>query len=540
MKSHTIASAAAGDAMEPSGEPDDQSESPNPSETSLEHSQLEPATPNQAIIHPANILILAKTLHGAGGSAWMIRLMNELKRIGTFNITCCVYEVSSHFKEFFINNGFFEKGIQELNTINDIIPQAGVCFYEMKKDYNYTDEGTMEIDTIFLNVGGSLDAIIDKGFQSIVTFNIKANDFRGKIPDDKKHRIIDVTEYADDNKASEIFFIDYKENYKSNITDKDGCLTLNMDASTFRDNLAESQKVHFDLEHINDIEKSIGSSGKYYMAYNAYQRETGSNVLCEYKNDKTKVLRQFFRNLHAMLDTVLLTKISSTDNDGVYATLLINMPNYYSIIQAEKNSEKQNNNTKETEVNLADKNPEFVFTHKIDKFEYVIDTPYIYSYNGHKFRIIGYKSFKGKEFEYLLLKSEDILFCTGDMTLTEALSSGRVPLYEALPHKVTLENNLRNIFNTALGELKSKNAIPQVANYKFACMNLDMRQGASPSKGLPSIVYPWNADDNTTVYTHTLADYRLVIKRFIKKLKENSLNKKLKDRVKAAMESVPY
>jgi hypothetical protein len=43
-----------------------------------------------------------------------------------------------------------------------------------------------------------------------------------------------------------------------------------------------------------------------------------------------------------------------------------------------------------------------------------------------------------------LLKSEDIAGCTGDMSLTQILSSERMPIYQMLSHKRNLYNALNN------------------------------------------------------------------------------------------------
>jgi len=52
-----------------------------------------------------------------------------------------------------------------------------------------------------------------------------------------------------------------------------------------------------------------------------------------------------------------------------------------------------------------------------------------------KVKLIHYKKLSAEEFEYLLLRSERIVGCTGDMSLTQVLSSNRIFIYEYLEHK---------------------------------------------------------------------------------------------------------
>lgn len=49
-------------------------------------------------------------------------------------------------------------------------------------------------------------------------------------------------------------------------------------------------------------------------------------------------------------------------------------------------------------------------------------------------KLVHYSQLSPVEFEYALLKSERVAGCTGNMSLSQVLSSGRVPIYECLIH----------------------------------------------------------------------------------------------------------
>ncbi|KAI5185489.1 hypothetical protein NEHOM01_0848 [Nematocida homosporus] len=59
-------------------------------------------------------------------------------------------------------------------------------------------------------------------------------------------------------------------------------------------------------------------------------------------------------------------------------------------------------------------------------------------------RVVSYENLSPEAFEYFLLKSELVAGCTGDMSLTQVLSSKRIPVYECLSHKRKLYSNILN------------------------------------------------------------------------------------------------
>lgn len=69
--------------------------------------------------------------------------------------------------------------------------------------------------------------------------------------------------------------------------------------------------------------------------------------------------------------------------------------------------------------------------------------------NMKKMKLIPYDHLSPEEFEYLLLKSDYIMGCTGDMSVTQALSSGRMIVYEIRQHKLGFYNFLNDRWKEA-------------------------------------------------------------------------------------------
>lgn len=72
--------------------------------------------------------------------------------------------------------------------------------------------------------------------------------------------------------------------------------------------------------------------------------------------------------------------------------------------------------------------------------------------DGIRVRVFRYEGLTSEEFEYALLRSERVAGCTGDMSLTQVLSSGRLFVYLVFEHKRRLVSNLKRTWMSVGGE----------------------------------------------------------------------------------------
>ena len=130
-------------------------------------------------------------------------------------------------------------------------------------------------------------------------------------------------------------------------------------------------------------------------------------------------------------------------------------------------------------------------------------------------KLVLYDMLSPEMFEYFLLKSEDIAGCTGDMSLTQALSSGRVPIYQQLIHKTFLYKALND-------------------EWKWATQ--DLGGDKDEYNNLP--VIPRNNLDHHKYKFRRVERFHEAYARFIDNLKENSLQKwfwnELRERLSAS------
>ena len=70
------------------------------------------------------------------------------------------------------------------------------------------------------------------------------------------------------------------------------------------------------------------------------------------------------------------------------------------------------------------------------------DIVLVHSRLGLTVRLVEYGRLSAEEFEYLLLRSEEAVPCTGDMSFSQVVSSGRVFLYQMLGHKMEIRAQL--------------------------------------------------------------------------------------------------
>lgn len=125
---------------------------------------------------------------------------------------------------------------------------------------------------------------------------------------------------------------------------------------------------------------------------------------------------------------------------------------------------------------------------------------------GPVFQLVCYGQVTEPEFEYLLLRSGEIAGCTGDMSVSQVLSTGRIMVYQCLGHKEAFVYRLEEVWKSVNGH----------QNRSFT-MFYASSSNSNNRKGLPK-------EFDTTLLRE---QYRA----FLARIKENDFRKELERKV---------
>ncbi|WUR03707.1 uncharacterized protein VNE69_06028 [Vairimorpha necatrix] len=84
----------------------------------------------------------------------------------------------------------------------------------------------------------------------------------------------------------------------------------------------------------------------------------------------------------------------------------------------------------------------------------LINNNLVLEYKDKIIQIKTYPVLSKYEFDFLLLKSEEIVGCTGDMSISETISSNRIFVYQTLSHKLNFRRMLNKEWNEFYKEKK--------------------------------------------------------------------------------------
>ncbi|KAI5186712.1 hypothetical protein NEHOM01_1651 [Nematocida homosporus] len=257
-------------------------------------------------------------------------------------------------------------------------------------------------------------------------------------------RFILVEEYGDllgkdIREENRIFFLDYKEKYGLAVSEAD-CMRLDVSADEFYNRLGEEAKKKFNLEYVKQLEKKIGVGVPYNFVY--YNLFTKKNT---------------FDGLLIMLSRFLTrtAKLQGLNNQdpNTPITFLVNQLDLYKEAKLKEESiwkhrllsqkSQQSLKTEADEAARKDMLQKIIKDAGITLGEDGVQQINLASIN-RTFRLVSYENLSPEAFEYFLLKSELVAGCTGDMSLTQVLSSKRVPVYECLSHKRSFYTNVLN------------------------------------------------------------------------------------------------
>ena len=245
-----------------------------------------------------------------------------------------------------------------------------------------------------------------------------------------------IHEYGDnDDNGARIFFRDYRKAYRDVVEEKEGHIGLGVGAPDFRSRLPEKKRQEFRLDYIGELERRIGG-GEYYFLY----YDSGS-------------IDMHFNIIEGLLD-ITCSCIDACRPDSEKGRVIVLLSN----IDPRKCIEKLVFFRKHGYIPLhpvleADDNrkvDEMLATRKC-RVDEKGETAEI-EVGTSKVKMVMYKTLSPVEFEYLLLKSGRVAACTGDMSATQVLSSGRVIVYGTQPHKEDFYAALNARWREVLGE----------------------------------------------------------------------------------------
>lgn len=223
-----------------------------------------------------------------------------------------------------------------------------------------------------------INSLVER-YDAVITFMVSRVPQKQSGDEWLDRRIIDIMDYGGVEKwkrwrgAVKIFFKDYDWLYGGGVNESEGYVKVRESPREFKRRVDGKQMGEFRLDYMS----KVIPSGSYYFTYFSYgSRGPG----------KTSLLRFFCEQAHSFMSSGGMRCGTKT------ITILTNMEMGDDIT--------------------------------------VLDV----GVKGVRVKAVHYSQLSPLEFEYALLGSGPVAGCTGNMSLCQVLSSGRVPIYECLKH----------------------------------------------------------------------------------------------------------
>lgn len=336
-----------------------------------------------------------------------------------------------------------------INSIDEVEAADGRGYYCRKQNEDGV-ESTISIGT------NELESFLDR-YKFIVFFhpfsNIREIHNLGRV---LSERVIGVNEYGMDmnRNGSRIFFKDYKTIYKGMIDEEKGYMKLKVGAKEFRESLSEKKQMNFRLDYIEELEKKINGQ-PYFFAYYDVANDAPPFDIIARSLETTRFCMEAYalKEEAASVKPVLLSNIDlrkAAESHIYYMKYSRWLDDVIPKGFAYSNDD---------EVEISDLLEQWKCTIDNDSKTAGI------KFDGDKeMKMVYYDSLSPEEFEYLFLKSEYVMGCTGDMSVTQALSPNRMIVYETLPHKEPFYDSLNRKFKKAGSRSDADLGIPFIKN----------------------------------------------------------------------------
>lgn len=245
-------------------------------------------------------------------------------------------------------------------------------------------------------------------------------------------RILFVGEYGTDPNRSLVFFKNYNEMYGGMVESQAGYCRMCVEWGEFVSTLDAEQRERAEMSRVPDLL----SFGEYYFTYFArWKKDLGSCV---------GIVKHF---------CVQVSKLTQEGQMTVFTNLDIRelARKEYIVRKHEEESMKTGRHTSAQDDEHRSSRLKETYNIVSKKGD---PTLYLCVSSGGRVveaRLVYYGKVSAEEFEYLLLRSKGIVGCTGDMSLTQVLSSERIFMYEILEHKKELFNDLMSMWRSVTG-----------------------------------------------------------------------------------------
>ncbi|KAI5187504.1 hypothetical protein NEHOM01_2227 [Nematocida homosporus] len=346
-------------------------------------------------------LVVVNIVGGLGDIGWAANIGRELKKATGIQPTylfvgSIAWETIEH-----LNKRSDLGGAPEIiHDLSEVEPgQIGVYVCETAGP-TMEDPDPKEIDA----VGRKFDCIV------LFCLDWKALSALNGQSTNAEKKFIPVEEYGgsveeNSHQRIRIFFQDYKEKYGLAVSEED-CVRLKLSADEFYNRLGEKAKKQFNLEYVKELEKKIGVGVPYnFVYYNLFaRRNTFDNLVILLKRSLVRIAKLQGQN---------------NKNSDKPITFLVNQLDLDREAKLEEDPQKA---LAQAHITFGSDGVQQLYLAEINK----------------TVRLVSYANLSPEAFEYFLLKSELVAGCTGDMSLTQVLSSKRIPVYEVLPHKQCL------------------------------------------------------------------------------------------------------
>lgn len=338
-------------------------------------------------------MIVCRIVAGLGEVGWILNIESEIKRIFNGKVTTVFWAKKG---ERYENAMRFLERFKEAEHIDDLekLRESGVG--RDKTCIHSKDISNKEINGL------------QKMYDVVITFMMPRAS-RSLIGGERLDKeVIDFTNYGNAVKwgmyggGVKMFLKDYSKEYGSGVNENEGYAKVQELPYEFSKRVEGKQMGEFRSEHM----RKLIPSEPYYFTYLAYTLWR--------PNDKMEILEYFCKELYEFVHSAgILKESGEKKSQGGVKTMTV-----LTNLDVGKYVGKGGVSAGESE-SIA-----------------YMDVMNV------RAKLVHYEELSPCEFEYALLRSERVVGCTGDMSMSQVLSSGRVPIYECLDHN---EDFLRDL-----------------------------------------------------------------------------------------------
>jgi hypothetical protein len=376
-------------------------------------------------------LVICQVQAGFGDMVWGLTIGKELKSIcDDIQVTYVFYgdqnKISLYLKEIRFSKPKKLYSLKDLERNRHTEDFAYISVnYKNFSDYN---------PKFCFNIKEEDLIYVQNEYDIVVGFGIE-----GLSPHQLVDKIIFVNEYgyrsySNRKNILHFYFKDYDKIYPGMIDKSEGYDRINVDVNTFAMGLSKEQKKNFRKKKM----QKIVPQENYFFTYFSGMRHM--HLFLEKFPFIAFISYNFMKNNSNKMQDRKMTILTETNiYDEVSA--------FYS----------KCDEIKETELDFYDKpelsffgTPKRLFNDEQKSVMTIYENDKFCLYPGKEshvtyllvkkhsltIKLVQFKQLSREEYDYLLLRSERMAGCTGDMSFSEVISTNRIPVYDCLVHKI--------------------------------------------------------------------------------------------------------